>query len=234
MKNRAQLRTELQLLVKDVDGYLSDPDDFNSEVVRALAVLSRRSPLVSVEDYEGDGTFQLALPSGFVVNQSQIIGVQYPFDKTAQTRQTTLKPNEYDVFLYEGTTYKLRIKTTTPSAGEVLRLTYTKDHALAEDSTTITLNEDEESLLHYAASLCFRIMAAKSISVTEPTQSLMNVNYQARRDAYMNMAAYHEGISGLKNYAKPCEGAVVFSQLPEGTDLGESYLTTLRGRRDDR
>lgn len=234
MKNLALLRAELIVLVKDVDVYLVNPTDYNTILARAVSVLSRRSPLTTVEDYAGSGAFQLTLPTGFVVNQSQILAIQYPFDKTAQALQHTLKSNEYDVYLYEGTTYKLRLKTVTPSSGEVLRMTYTKEHAVAEASTTITENEDEESLLNYAASLAFRIMAAKSISVTEPTQGLMNINYQARRDAYMNMAAYYLGISGLENYAKPCEGAVVFSQVPEGTDLGESYLTTPREAMDDR
>ena len=226
------LRAELKRIVKDNDAYLTD-DDYNDALARAVRVFSSRTPQVSIADKSGDGsTFLWAVPTDWVAGWSGIVEVVYPFSSTTQTPIDPLEPDQYGLIEKASGDFYFLLKEATPGSGEVARFRYTTYQSITDTTSTITASNDEDSILFYAASQCFRRMAARTIAVSDPTLGADTVAYQPRESQYAALADYYEKLSGLIDYAnKPLSGALVYSDFDTKDPEGYQLLTHFRRQR---
>lgn len=231
-KQLGTLRAELKRIIKDGDAYLTD-DDYNDTLARAVRVLSSRTPYFSIKNQAGDGTsFQWAVPADWVPSWSNLVKVEYPFSSSTQTPIEPLEPDQYDLLEYTAGVFYFRLKEAIPATGETARFTYTTYQSITETTSTLTASDDEDAVLYYAASQCFRRMAARTIAVSDPTLGADTVAYQPRESQYGALADYYEKLSGLIDYAnKPLSGALVYADFDTKDPEGYQLLTHFRRQR---
>jgi hypothetical protein len=214
MKTLSQLRTDVMKIVKDTDKVL-ESSDVDFAVLRAIRLLSQKSPLIKTEDKTGDGsTFKWAVPSAFSVDFSTLVAVYYPFDETDEEQALLLEPDEYDILKTSAGAYYFRLNSAKPSSSEKVRFVYTAMHSVTDASSTLTSTLDEDAIIFYAASQCLVTLAIKSINTGDPSLGADTVVYGNRYRAYMDIAIIYLDKSGLKGYEKnDIAGGCVFVSL---------------------
>ena len=141
-------------------------------------------PLVGVQDYAGDGTtYDLSLPTGWVLELSTIQSIEYP----AGERVPVYLPTEdYDLYRTASTT-KIRLFSTTPATGKTARITFTKPHTVDTASSTVPAI-DEEAVADLAAAIGLRDLAALFSGTTEPTLQADAIDYKSKAREYADRA----------------------------------------------
>ena len=165
--------------VKDASGRLTDLDDYLPAIDAAVARYGKHRPLEVVEDLDGDGGSDLALPESWVAEFSQIRRVEYP---VGSNPEALLEADEWSLYRAPDG-LKLRLRWDKPEVGESLRLTYTAPRLEADIPAG-----DLDAVACLAASICLRALAAVYGQTSDPTIQADSVNYQSKTDQYRRLA----------------------------------------------
>jgi len=153
-------------------------------IQQALKEYSQVRPLITAQDYAGDGTtYDLTLPTGWQDGVSTVQQIEYP---AGQRQPIYIEPADWR-FYVTPSGKKIRLASITPSTGTTLRLTYTKLHAIdAAQSTVGSL--DEEAVADLAASIGLTDLAAVYANTQSPTITADSVNYGDKSRTYLELA----------------------------------------------
>jgi hypothetical protein len=114
-------------LLKDAAAKLAS-DDIVAAVLQAAALYSLDRPLTRVSDISGAGSFDLALPTGWVDGFSQVKQIEYPYD-SSYPQPPTIDNDDWTI--YQNPTGKvLRLLADTPTSGETVRLHFSAPHRI--------------------------------------------------------------------------------------------------------
>ena len=108
--------------IEDSEGVLSSTQ-IDSAVAAAVKTYSRHRPYERVDDLDGDGGYDYALPADWRPQASVVRRVEYPAGNREPTR---LEDDQYTLYKSDSTTTVLRLLDVTPQTGETIRLTPTK------------------------------------------------------------------------------------------------------------
>lgn len=153
-------------------------------IQQAVKEYSQVRPLVTAQDYAGDGTtFDLTLPTGWQEGVSSIKGIEYP---AGERQPVYVEPSDWR-FYVTPSGKKIRLASITPATGKTLRLTYTKLHAIDATQSTVSLF-DEEAVADLAASIGLTDLAAVYANTQSPTITADSVNYGDKSRNYLEIA----------------------------------------------
>jgi hypothetical protein len=169
--------------VKDESGKLVD-QDYQDAIGAALKRYSKHRPRILVDDIPGDGGHDYALPQLWSDGLSAIQSVEFPADLVPEVM---LDSRDYRLYATPAGN-KLRIPYITPTADEIIRVTYNGLH------TEESLPEgDIEAVASLAASTCCSQLAAIFGQTSDPTIQADVVNYRSKTDEFRRLADYLEG-----------------------------------------
>lgn len=158
----------------------SDREDFITEAVEEF---SRFTPDIDVADLTGDGSaVEFDLPSGFDVNFSTIISIEFP---VGEQDPVYLKPSEYMVYRTL-TENQIRLKEITLGSAETARMTFTRVHVVDEDSSTIS-DSSWKAVATLATSKAARALATQYANSRDSIRNNL-VNNERRADSYSALA----------------------------------------------
>ena len=214
-----ELSSEVSGLIKDGDGYVNT-DELAAAVQRGIARLSEAHPRKIIKDWTGDGSAKVFdMPTTYEGDFSNILRVIYPFDATAVTLGEDIELSRLTLVETTEGIFKLRCDFA-PASAKTLRALFTAHHAVTAGSSTITTVAHEDSVIHWAAAECLRIMAAKAIAVGDSTIGADTVIYQSRSSQYKSLADFYEEQSGLNQIP-----AFIFNRVSVLMPDGSPYLT---------
>lgn len=121
---------------------------------QAISEYSRLRPLEKIDEKAGDGNYEYALPSDWVVNFSIFRKIEYPAGTSQDPNDDLIEPEKYEVYKTSSTS-KLRFFDITPTSGKTIRRTYTIKHLVDVTSSTIFLNDGDAVCALAAAFCCF-------------------------------------------------------------------------------
>lgn len=154
-------------------------------IVEAVKRYARVRPVEAVQDYPGDGaTFDLALPTGWVPDLSTVRSLEYP---TGQRPAALLEAEDWQFYRVSTAVQTIRLTTLTPSAGQTLRVTWTKPHLVDVSGSTIAV-QDEEAVANLAAAIGLRQLAAHYANTVDPSIAADSVNYRSKSSEYSKLA----------------------------------------------
>ncbi len=153
-------------------------------IQQALKEYSQVRPLITAQDYAGDGTtYDLTLPTGWQDGVSTVQQIEYP---AGQRQPIYLEADAWQFYLAPAGK-KIRLVSITPSTGTTLRLTYTKPHLIDAVSSSVS-GVDEEAVADLAASIGLTDLAAVYANTQSPTITADSVNYGDKSRAYLDIA----------------------------------------------
>lgn len=198
MRKLSALAEAVRSLILDSDEHLNQPGDLQNAVTIAVNKFSQFKPRLRIYDITGDGsTFVFATPANWQFGFSRIVRGEYPFDVTSQSRCRDVDPRSVEIYLHDDTTQKIRLFDFIPADSKVLRLLYSVEHTVDEDTSTLHSGSDEDSVVYWAAAICLRTMAAAANAVKDPNFSGATTNLSPRAQSYIQLAELYEKNSGL-------------------------------------
>jgi hypothetical protein len=149
-----------------------DDADAEDTVLDAIVRYSQIRPRQLVYEYTGDGsTYDLALPTGWVQDFSQIKKVEFPARKR---NPQFMDFSDYEV-IHKVAGYYLRLLNSTPSASEYTMVSYTSPHTVSDSSTTVP-SSDFYAICYMAAAIACVNLAAKFAATIDPEINADSVN----------------------------------------------------------
>lgn len=216
-----ELKNEVRGLVQDDPNNPVIEGELSSAIESGITRLSEIRPQKIIHDFTGDGSTKIfELPDTFEDGFSRILRVQYPYDVTGETLAETI--SLFRIWLIEvgDGTWKLQLLDFTPASSKILRVSFTAQHAVDNNSTTIKTKADEKAVIYWAAAQCLSIMAAKAIRVGNSLLGSDVVDYQLRSGQYKTLATFYKGESGLESASAMFSSPIVIQNR-----FGEPYLT---------
>lgn len=195
-------------------------------IAEAVKRYARLRPVEAVQDYPGDGaTFDLALPTGWVPDLSTVRSLEYP---TGQRPASLLEAEDWSFYRVSTTVQKIRLAALTPSAGQTLRLTWTKPHTVDQAGSSIA-SQDEEAVANLAAAIGLRQLAAVYANTVDPTLAADSVNYRSKSSDYLKLAGeleqqYREHM-GITDKGSETLAGGVFVDVDRTNSLNQDQLT---------
>jgi len=167
----------------------------------AVRYHSRFKPQVVVADITGSGVYDLVLPDTWEKDFSVIMSVEYP---QGSREPTFLEPKEW--LLYQGETGNptLRLLDATPTASQIVRVTFSHTHSVTKASTTIE-DEDYWAVGNLSAAMAARVLAARYARVWGPVLQVDVVNFPNKAQQYLALAKECESIWRL-HLGLPADG----------------------------
>ncbi len=137
-----------------------------------------------------EGQYDFTLPTDWEEGVSSVLRVEYPAD-TGNTQEVYwLEPSEYFLYKSASTTTKLRLKETSASAGDKLRIHYSASHVWS-GTTTRTSTVSAQNLEQYSFLAAARIAEAFAAWYAKTTQSSISadsVDYQSITQKWKSIA----------------------------------------------
>lgn len=229
-----QFQQQRDVALRDAAGKLPAGD---RDALLTQAILQRYSkdrPREMVSDLAGDGSAFLALPSSgataFEEGFSILRSIESPIGNVPPS---LLLDDDWRIYRTPAG-LKIMLISTTPSAGQLLRATWTARHL--PDASTIGDN-DFEAVCDYAAALCYEALAGIYAQTSDPTLAADSVNYRTKSQEYMTLAGAlrkryfsHLGIDPSDTGAA-AGPAIAIGDLNETMGWGGDRLTHPRGTR---
>jgi|SRR6185437_4910340 len=199
---------------------------------------SKDRPLVLVSDVEGNGTALLDLPTApdgqygtFDPLFSRITGLEYP---VGQIPDEEIRDEDWSLYR-SPSGYKLMLNAFVPQASEVVRITWTAQHA--PDASTIS-QFDFYALCDYAASLCLEAMAARASQLGDSTFGADTVNYRSKAQEYLTLARTKRKLyynhMGIEETTEQAENAPALSVGDMRNIMGSAGVDRLVHGKDTR
>lgn len=195
-------------------------------IVEAVKRYTRVRPIEAVQDYPGDGaTYDFALPTGWVPDLSTVRSLEYP---AGQRAPSLLEEDEWQFYRSSTSVMKIRLKAITPSAGQTLRVTWTKPHLVDVSGSTIA-SQDEEAVANLAAAIGLRELAAHYANTVDPSIAGDTVNYRSKSSEYLKLASeletqYREHM-GIKDKESETLAGGTFVDVDRTNSLNQDQLT---------
>lgn len=169
---------------------LHDPSDledadYDQALAQALVRHSMYRPREVVADIQGNGSYDLTLPSTFVNGFSTIISVEYP---VGQQTPNYLYSKDYTIYR-TATATKLRLLNYSPSTSEIVRVIFTAMHTITDTSTLPP--SDEWAVVNLAAHFSALILSAFYRQHDEPTNTADVMDWRTKGDLWANVARDH-------------------------------------------
>jgi hypothetical protein len=145
-------------------------------------VYSKDRPLEVVEDLDGDGTNDVALPKTWEDKFSAVRSIEYPI---GEIPPVLIEDSDWQLYRTPDA-LKLRLLAVTPSAAaDQVRLTWTRRHAA--DGSTVP-DADFEAIVDMAAALCCELIARKYTQTGDPSIGADVVNYRSKGQEWSDRA----------------------------------------------
>ncbi len=165
---------------------------------------SKDRPLVNVTDVAGNGGQDLAVPTGWENQFSQVRELEYPI---GQIPANTVE--DYDWVMYQSPSgWNIRFLVDVPLTTEKVRVTWTARHT--SDGSTVPL-PDFDAVCDFAASMCCERLAAIYAQTGDNSIGADIVNYRTKGQEYLALAK-----AARKRY---------FNHLGLSEDAGESGIS---------
>lgn len=197
-----------------------------ANVLQALKEYSRHVPNKLTVDISGDGSYEYALPAGWVNDFSSILQVEYPAGESQDPGDAIIPPEQYGEYR-TAVARVLRFYGITPAAGYTIRITFTAPHAAT--AATIFAN-DFDAVCSLASAYCCFDLARRYSQDSESFISADSVDRRTKADKYLgvgkslvNEFAIHFGLnketeiaaaSGTKNLDLFFPGKIDFITHP--------------------
>lgn len=223
MSTIADFRTWFNNRVRDAASRFTDAQR-DDAITAAVKRYSQARPLQGAQDYAGDGvTFDLTLPTGWVLDFSIVRDIEYP---AGERVPVYLDKERYQLY-QSPTATKVRLLDTTPAAGKTARVFFTKRHLVDGTSSSIP-DVDEEAVANLAAAVGLRALAAIYAGTTDPTIAADVVNYRTKAQEYTSLAdkleADYRKHLGLDKDSE-AKAASGFADVDQTSSLGLDKLT---------
>lgn len=228
MSTLADIRNNIVGMVSDAAGKLVNPDDYDRNIRAAIAHYSRHRPAMQVSDIVGNGTSDYDMPAAWVDEFSDIKSIEFPVgDVPAQF----LESEDYGIY-QTPTGRKIRLKSSSPSAAEIFRVTFT----IPRTETTIP-DGDVSAVVNLSAALCLEELANSYTQTSDPTIAADSVNYRSKSSEFAGrakryMQLYKEHIGIKEDDSMPAASAVM--DLDMKYPGGRERLTHPRWARERR
>lgn len=169
----SDFRDKTKLKTQDGAQVLSDTD-VDSIVVATLEQFSKDCPYIKVSDISGDGGYDYSLPTSWQDGFSSIKKVEYP---AGEREPVYLEPEDWIIY-DNGISKKLRLLNHTPTASEMIRLTYT----IAYLQTTIDNIPAgyQDAFCNLAASICCEAIANYYTQASDSTVDIDSIDYLSK------------------------------------------------------
>lgn len=195
-------------------------------IVEAVKRYTRVRPIEAVQDYAGDGaTFDFALPTGWVQDLSTIRSLEYP---TGERPPSLLEDDDWQFYRSSTSVVKIRMTVVTPSAGQTLRVTWTKPHQVDVNGSTIVA-QDEEAVANLAAAIGLRQLAAHYANTVDPSLAGDSVNYRSKSSEYLKLASeldmQYRAHMGIKDKDSEILAGGTFVDVDRTSSLNQDQLT---------
>ena len=228
MTTLADLRAKVIATVRDDSQKLVNPDDYDRAINAALRKYSLHRPDYATTDIAGNGTHDLALPTGWVDGYSMISSAEYPI---GQVPSELLANDEVDIYR-SPTALKIRLRDVAPAAAESVRLTFT----IQRSAATVPDN-DIDAVAWLSAALCCEDLANAFAQSTDSSIAADSVDYRDKSQKFASrakrlMQLYKEHL-GLKDNDTVTPASVV-SDIDVGYPGGGGRLTHPRWMRERR
>jgi hypothetical protein len=207
------------------------------DVLLTQAILQRYSkdrPRELATDIAGNGTSLLALPSSggdtFEVGFSSVRQIEFPIGSVPPD---ILLDEDWRLYR-DPATLKIMILSTTPSASDSLRVTWTARHN--KDGSTVP-DADFEAVCDYSVALCYAALAELYTQTGDPSMQADVVNYRSKNQEYLSLAKAAEkryfNHLGIEPSADGAEtgAAIAAGSLHETMGWGGDRLTHPRSNR---
>jgi hypothetical protein len=149
----------------------------------ALKDYQRYRPRRLVTDIIGNGGSDYPLPSSWVMDQSLIDSIEFPYGDVPPVYL-----DEADYVLYQSvSTTVLRLLTVTPSVTQTLRILFTTQHQLTETTSSIPAS-DEAAVANKAASLCCLWLAAHYAQQGQATVRADSTQHDSKVRQYRDLS----------------------------------------------
>jgi hypothetical protein len=163
----------------------------NKAIAKAVQTYAKHRPRVLVRDLDATGSHvgSLFILDGWEDAFSQVRGVEYPVDDT-KAAKNLLDAEEWTV--YQSPQGKeLHLLTTTGTAGEAIRVTFTALHVVDDSGSTIPA-ADEVAVQSLAAACFCRMLAAAYAESIDSNIAADSVDQMSKRREYEAMAKVFE------------------------------------------
>ncbi len=198
----AVLRPQVKAYVRDGSGVLLDPD-YDALIRDAVSRYSRAKPRLVVADLIGPGGFDYPLPDDWSDEWSELRSVEYPVGE-----REPVYVDRLDRVLYRSPDgMVLRFKAVTPRAGELIRLTFTGLHSIAEGFTTIPPG-DHDVVTLLASALGCEQLASHYTNAGDTSLQLDTVDHRSKGSEYAHRAKRFRDLAREQLPALPEEGQV--------------------------
>ena len=231
----ARTRQEMIDIVRDIireDTEIADADIISC-LEKAVMVYSQNFPKETVSDKAGDGsTYEWAVPTGWSPDFSRIIKVIYPADETGEREPPEIDPvTSYGIVL-KTAGYYWRLYNITASTGDSVKFIYTAYYTLDSDTNDLSSTFAENSVMDYAAHLCFRQLQAVYSGYKSSNIGIDTVDYGAKSSNMDSLAKVYLQRSGLTEQ-KAGGIAIVIGDIDpySGHEEKGEFLVHTRGKR---
>lgn len=218
MSTQTDIRDKVIGIVSDAAGKLSNPTDYDRNIIAAVEIYSRHRPDEKLIDLTGNGTHDYAISSltGWIEGYSQVMRIEYPVGKVPEE---LMDDDEFGIY-------------TSPS-GKRLRLLNDAPPATAHFYVTITIprlittirDTDVIAFSYLAAALCLEELANIYTQTSDPSMAADAVNYHskgqeyaARAKALRKLYGDHLGVKEDQSVGPALSTADVDVNYPGGTD----------------
>lgn len=207
-------------------GATCTPAQIDRAIVEAAKRYARVRPIEAVQDYPGDGTtFDFALPTGWVPDLSTVRSLEYPM---GERPPSMLEDEDWQFYRASTSVVMIRLKVVTPSAGQTLRVTWTKPHLVDLAGSTIVA-QDEEAVANLAAAIGLRQLAAHAANTVDPSLAADSVNYRSKSSEYLKLAdaletQYREHM-GINDKDSETLAGGTFVDVDRTSSLNQDQLT---------
>jgi len=191
------IRGKVLARIQDSVHDLTTTPDMECDVDRCITAAKeeyqKQRPRELSAKVDGDGTFEYALPAGFVDRFSRIRAVFYPHPPVASPwpygpAGRGRKPLDEDKTRLVRTESGLRLRFLehTPGTSEDFLVEFTAPHSLDEAACTLPVTDDE-ALADLAAANCCDAMAARYGQETDPNLQTDVVNRLTKAAEWRSM-----------------------------------------------
>lgn len=214
-------------------------------VVSAVTKYSQDRPLEVTEDETGLSTPYIpvvgsgAVLASWVDGFSRILTIEYPAEAVGAdyTPSYLNRDDDWDEGYRDASKKYIRLKTITPAASDILRITYTARHTHTTATDTIPAG-DLDAVCDLAAHFACLAMATKMAASNDPLMKADSVNYRDgqlrfKQQADAWLAAYNDkmGLSADGAGATGPLGASATADWDRGYQTGLPFLTHWGRRR---
>ena len=187
-----------------------------ANLIQALKEYSRYTPAILVTDISGDGSYEYALPTGWVTDFSAIQSVEYPAGISQDPADALIPPEKYGVYR-NATTSKLRFYDTSPAAGNLIRVTFTIPHTVVTAASTVFAN-DFDAVCAMAAGFCCFDLARRFAQDQDSMIAADSVDRRTKSDRYQSLGKSLIGEFSI-HFGLDKEAAVIASSVMKNYDI---------------